>query len=348
MIDRMTPGSPVRSPAPANSAPPVVVRAGGAASLARQSSEPETLPHVPGWAMQWTGPGITRETVACDGVPGAMMDVAVRTGKDATLVSVTLEHQGEWTVESLDAAASEMVRRSFGRLRSSAHPEAVRLWNFLPGICAPMGDGLDRYRVFNIARHRAFASLFGERAIEKGTLPSASCVGHHGRCVSIHALGLATPARPIENPRQVPAFAYSAKFGPRPPCFARAGLVRFGGRGVLLVAGTASVRGEESVHAESLEEQCKETVANLRTVIAAGRGACAQVAKDEMGDREAEPFGRLRATRVYYRNSIDVDPLKRLLPKELLASTEVEFIHADICREELLVEIEVVTDVGRG
>jgi len=43
----------------------------------------------------------------------------------------------------------------------------------------------------------------------------------------------------------------------------------------------------------------------------------------------------------------DLPPIKRGLPPELANVADVEFVRADICREELLVEIEIVVDVDR-
>jgi hypothetical protein len=305
------------------------------------SVETSLIPQPPAWALAMGEGEVVHRRV--DGRGGAF-EVIIRTGSEASLVCVAMVGVDHWTVESLETAVAEMIGATLEGLRGTACPEPVRLWNFLPGICAPVGDGLDRYRVFNRARHQVFEKWFGECTVREGALPTASCVGHHGRSIAIHALGMRAPALALENPRQVPAFAYSLKFGPKPPCFSRAGLVHCAGRRLLLVAGTASVRGEESVHAGSLEAQCRETVINLETVISAGRAAASPAGAPE----SSSAFDGLLASRIYYRNLPDLDRLSALLPTDLLACLEVEFVHADICREELLVEIELALDVGRG
>lgn len=300
-------------------------------------------PRVPAWAISCVPTIISLERGACDGAPDAReIDVCVQSGTGASLVSVTLDGVDRWSQPSLDAAVAHMVRLSLEVLRSSHHPQPVRLWNFLPGICEPLGDGLDRYRVFNIARHRVFASIFGKDAVLGGQLPTASCVGHAGRSLAIHALGAAGASLPIENPRQIPAFAYSTKFGPKPPCFSRAGIAQVGGRRLLLLAGTASVLGEESVHPGSLELQCRETMVNLEAVIAAGRRADNGA---RGAAREQAWSDGLLATRIYYRHERDLPRVAEFLPPEMTQGPEVELIRADICREELLVEIEVVVDL---
>src|SRR5204863_3797675 len=159
---------------------------------------------------------------------------------------------------------------------------------------APLGPGLSRYMVFNAGR---FAALRGAGAApgtgEDVLLPTATGVGHHQRDLLVCCLALASPGKPVENPRQVPAYRYSARYGPLPPCFARAmevvlpsGVRRTGRTPSLLIGGTASVVGEDSLHAGDLGLQFEETCANLRSLIAAWRGP--------LGDRWAEHCREIR------------------------------------------------------
>ena len=163
-------------------------------------------------------------------------------------------------------------------LRASGH-HPVRFWNFVPGIHADMGGGLDRYMVFNAGRYAAFEEWFGQAALFTRTVPTASAVGIGSGALAIHALGGRDAGLPVENPRQVPAYRYSARYGPIPPCFARGTIVRGlparpdeGGDGpVLLVGGTASIVGEDSLHDRDARQQALETFENLAELVAAAR-----------------------------------------------------------------------------
>ncbi|MBS0197013.1 MAG: hypothetical protein JSR77_09660 [Planctomycetes bacterium] len=280
------------------------------------------------------GAGLQPEQVECE--------IVLRAGRNAALCSVILEGDRQWSEASFEAAIQEMIGLSLNGLGRTCFSEPARVWNFLSGITEPVGDGLDRYRVFNIARHKTFAAWFGDAAVTSGRIPPASCVGHSGNAIAIHTLGAMHAVSPVENPRQVPAFAYSSKFGPRPPCFSRAGIASFGGEKLLMIAGTSSVRGEDSVYEGSLADQLNETVKNLRAVAVEGlRLGTDSAASDS-------PLGRARAVRVYYRRPEDQAFLEQHLPRELAECPEVEFMLADICREELLVEIEVVLEVTRA
>lgn len=301
-------------------------------------------PPVPAWALALVNGPQTTTRVAmppAGGVATEWGNVQVRTGGEAALVSVTLDSTARWDSPAIGANIQEMIRLSLDGLRGTPFVEPVRLWNFLPGICEPVADGLDRYRVFNMARHRAFEAWFGAGALSSGLLPTASCVGHHGSTIAVHALGAVRAATPVENPRQIPAFAYSKKFGPRPPCFSRAGLATLGGQRVLMVAGTASIIGEESMHGDSLALQFGETLVNLEAIIAEGR-------RVHGGASGTAAFEGVRAVRVYYRRTADLAWLRERMPREWAENGNVEFVHADICRDELLVEIEMVVDVGRA
>jgi enamine deaminase RidA (YjgF/YER057c/UK114 family) len=207
---------------------------------------------------------------------------------------------------------------------------AVRFWNYIPGIHVPCGGGVDRYMTFNAGRYEAFGRWFGADKLDQ--LPTASGVGHNGADLVIVALGCEIEGIAVENPRQIPPVRYSRRYGPRPPCFARATLVG-GRRPRLLVGGTASVVGEISVHAGDLIAQIGETVANLRAILRASRlpaGAC---------------FSDLR---IYHPRAEDEAFIARAVRRAVGDSPRIEMARADLCRPELLVEIEGVADVAAG
>lgn len=298
-------------------------------------------PAVPAWARFLAAGEVPVQDCVAEVVSGFDVRTTMTRGVDATLVSVSIDGVEEWTPESFHAASQALVGRSLDGLRGTGFEQPVRLWNFLPGICELIDRDLDRYRVFNMARHREFERRFGAAALRDGSLPTASCVGHAGRSIAVHALGARCTSRAVENPRQVPAYAYSNKYGPKPPSFSRAGIASFGFRRILLIAGTASVVGEDSVHVGSLRAQCDETLVNLRAVAMSGRKAlgCA-------GTAESDALAGLIATRVYHRRSSDLAWLRDNLDGSLVGCREVEFVKADICRDELLVEIEAAIDLS--
>ena len=144
---------------------------------------------------------------------------------DWRLVSADIPDCASLDAPALERAVGDAYRALAESLRASGH-HPVRFWNFVPGIHADMGGGLDRYMVFNAGRYAAFEEWFGQAALFTRTVPTASAVGIGSGALAIHVLGGRDAGLPVENPRQVPAYRYSARYGPIPPCFARGTIVR--------------------------------------------------------------------------------------------------------------------------
>lgn len=247
------------------------------------------------------------------------------------------------TAGALEQAVADGYAALAESLRASGH-HPVRFWNFVPDIHADMGDGRDRYMVFNAGRYAAFERWFGQAALFTRTVPTASAVGIGDGALTIHALGARDPGQPVENPRQVPAYRYSARYGPLPPCFARGTIVRgLPGSGgdaapTLLVGGTASIVGEDSQHDRDARQQALETFENLAELVAAARR---QVAGDH--DAAAAPraaFDAFSELRVYIVRDADAPLLREMVAERFGRTARLEFAQADLCRRELLVEIE--------
>lgn len=207
------------------------------------------------------------------------------------------------------------------------HP--VRFWNFIPDIGASMLDGLDRYMVFNAGRHDAY----GEHC---GALGTASAVGIKGRDLSIHCLALKEPGIPIENPRQTPAWQYSARYGPLPPCFSRATIVDLAGHRTLLIGGTASVVGEDSRHLNEFDGQVEETLLNLEALIHAA---------DRHSPDGRAALHRLVDLRVYVTSPPQAARVREILLNRCARVRTITVALAQVCRPELLVEIEGVAEL---
>lgn len=248
-------------------------------------------------------------------------------------------HNGQWLygVLLVDAAEGELAARVqqayqdlFDGLRETGFVHPLRLWNYVPRINA--GEhGLERYRHFNLGRQQAFLAA-GQSAFEGA--PAACALGPHEGPVCIRVLAGRRPAQPIENPRQVSAYRYPSTYGPRSPSFSRAALVDAGGGQVLLlISGTASIVGHATVHVGDLAGQVAETLANLQAVI------------DEAHRHTSARFAlRDLACTVYVRHAGDGDAVRSQLVRALGADAPavagMVLLNADICRHDLLVEIE--------
>ena len=226
----------------------------------------------------------------------------------------------------LQAASQEAYARIFRLLDAQGFPHLWRVWNYFADINGE-SHGLERYCQFNIGRQDAFLAC-ARRAT--GNVPAACAIGLAGGPLSIAFMAGEQPATAIENPRQISAYDYPADYGPRSPTFSRAALAALPGQEILFVSGTASIVGHRTVHAGDAAAQCREVLANIDAVIAAANRQCrsAAYALDDL------------SYRVYVRHAADLCRVREALAERLGATADIVCLLADICRADLLLEIE--------
>jgi chorismate lyase/3-hydroxybenzoate synthase len=296
------------------------------------SSSSLTRLDPPSWTDSWLGGDVRRTSTNRAG-----LSLTARSGSVATFVTVD--------VPNVRALADEPFRRAvvdaYAAIRravdASGYRHVVRMWNHIPGIHDAMGgaDDCDRYMVFNAGRFAALSEWFGGASNVSAKASAASGVGHDGDALVVHALAAASPGEPVENPDQVPSYKYSRKYGPVPPCFARATRVRrLSLDDALLISGTAAITGEQSRHPGDLASQFELTLRHLRTLV---RGAIPDVV-------EGRELSRLSHVRVYVPPRVELADVQSRC--QTAFAGEIEYLRADLCRADLLVEIEGVAVVA--
>jgi chorismate lyase / 3-hydroxybenzoate synthase len=223
-------------------------------------------------------------------------------------------------------AASELAyARIFRLLDAQGLPHVWRLWNYMADINGE-SHGLERYRQFNQGRANAFEGA-ARRVV--GRVPAACALGLAGGPLSVAFLAGTTPVLPIENPRQVSAFNYPSQYGPRPPTFARAALAWTAAEELLFVSGTASIIGHQTVHPGDVRAQTEESLNNIAAVLeAAGPHArCGGYGLVDLGYR------------AYVRHPHDLEAVRAAVTARV-GDAAVVYLRADVCRADLLVEIE--------
>ena len=226
----------------------------------------------------------------------------------------------------LQAASQEAYRRIFRLLEAQRLPSLWRVWNYLADINLET-HGLERYRQFNIGRQDAFLEC---NRGATGNVPAACAIGLTGGPLRIAFMAGGEAAVAVENPRQISAYDYPAEYGPRSPTFSRATLVRLARQEILFISGTASILGHRTRHCGDVAAQARESLTNVAAVVAeANRFArSAPYRTDEL------------AYRVYLRHATDFQAVRDVLNAMLGAAAPVACILGDICRSDLLVEIE--------
>lgn len=240
---------------------------------------------------------------------------------------------GSGTRTPLEIATDLAYREMYATLAALGSPHLVRVWNYIPDINLET-HGLERYRQFNTAR--AEASLACGRAVA-GSVPAASALGAAaGSPLTIYFLASRRAPVFIENPRQVSAYRYPAQYGPRSPAFSRATVLGEGGEATLFVSGTASIVGHRTLHAGDPAAQTRETLVNIEALLEEATRRCGA---------EALRLETL-AYKVYVREPSDLPVIREQLESAAGPCAAILYLKADICRQDLAVEIEAVG--GRG
>ncbi len=195
----------------------------------------------------------------------------------------------------------------------------IRQWNYIERITFEDAEN-QHYQEFNDAR----SELYSKVGWESG-YPAATGIGALSGGVTIDFdASIGEEVTPIDNNLQVAAHAYSEEvlIGEQSqkttPKFERAKLLE----DILYVSGTAAIRGEESLVGISAAEQTRITLENIDVLL------------------KAAGCGRATSLRVYIKYREDYPQIREVV--EAYAPNDAIYVYADICREELLMEIEAV------
>jgi enamine deaminase RidA (YjgF/YER057c/UK114 family) len=230
--------------------------------------------------------------------------------------------------------------------------DVVRQWNYIEDIVGVRREDkklCQNYQAFNDVRSLAY----GGSEFAAG-YPAATGIGQASGGVVLEFAALAPASGlavvPLSNPRQVDAHRYSAgvlvgetiaEAGEKTsPKFERAKLVTRGASGIVFVSGTAAVLGQKSVGRRDVEAQTRTTVANIRALTSAANLERAGFS----GAADAAPLSYLRA---YVKRAADI-PKVRGVCERAFGPIPALYVRADVCRPELLVELEGIKILRRA
>jgi len=320
----------------------------------------------PLWVTQYLGENVTANLSTKTSPSGASYLTRLIKGEgNYGLLSLIIRDVPSLSSDDLQAAAYDLYQLIPMLLEESSLGFPIRFWNFFPGIndkCVEVGGVVqDRYMFFNAGRSLALEKHFGSYEQLGQLICTATGIGNDSAtCFTLHCLAH-TPGVQVENPRQVPAYKYSKKYGVRAPSFSRATLVPHPLDGetkrLFITAGTASILGEDTVHLDDPVEQTHETLRNLTTLL---KEAMARVVdecslspeareemREEVGrDMKAWPkLGLYYSSRIYVKHPEHLECIADIVTKDAHPNTRLEFVQATVCRPNLLVEIECVAEI---
>ncbi|ADE10614.1 chorismate transformation enzyme, FkbO/Hyg5 family [Sideroxydans lithotrophicus] len=234
--------------------------------------------------------------------------------------SLTLEQRAGDTLEQL---AAQAYMRIFAFIDHFGYRNLLRVWHYFPYINDDE-NGLERYRGFNVGRHASFVA--NGRSIGEESVPAASALGSNSGSLAVYFMAGKQPGKAVENPRQVSAYHYPERFGPSSPIFVRAMSATLGGQYCFFISGTASIVGYETMHQGDAEKQTDETLLNIRTLL------------QQIPDYDPAQ-GRM-LLKVYVRRIEDLPMVQTKVQAEFGSACKAVYLHSNICRSDLLLEIE--------
>lgn len=227
---------------------------------------------------------------------------------------------------NLEQATQQAYESILGQLHHRGYPYPLRIWNYLPAIVEEE-QGMERYQLFCSGRHTVLAT----DPDYENRLPAASALGTNGPGFIIYFIAARKPLEQVENPLQVSAFHYPSCYAPKSPSFSRAAINRWSGKTYFYLSGTASIRGHESRYCDNVQEQTQLTLDNIEHLLAQAH---------QQSPAISQRLDSLGPLKVYLRNSGDYPVVRDILQQRLGESHPLLYLQADICRKELLVEIE--------
>jgi chorismate lyase/3-hydroxybenzoate synthase len=254
-------------------------------------------------------------------------------GEELTMGHIALDLRETSDMREASRAAYEILQTY---LQQSPHQWPLKIWNYIPGINQGQGDE-ELYRQFCLGRADAVLIDPGDSP----PLPAATAIGSRAEehALQVYFLAAALPGLDVENPRQVSAWRYPRQYGPKSPLFSRGTILRLNGSQQFLISGTASVVGHQTHHENQVANQLSESLRNVHSLLEEGY----RLTGDSHARLDSE--GVLK---VYIRDPSDLELIRRTLDAEAPAEIPRIFLQGDICRENLLTEIDGIVSLQRG
>jgi enamine deaminase RidA (YjgF/YER057c/UK114 family) len=255
------------------------------------------------------------------------------------------------TAASCTLSFDEQTRHSFDAMQAILSKEnmsmdnLVRQWNYIPSLLVKTSHTMSqqqfqRYQLFNELRQEYYAQYKNDK-----NYPAATGIGMAYGAVTIDFAALKpsknTLVVGLNNPNQTDAYRYGQEVligsafasdkQKRPPLFERAKYVgKPKQQEIIFVSGTAAIVGEKTVALNDVVRQTLTTMKNISALIEPQN----LTAKHIPANQTSYTYLRVYVKNEKHRN------LVRKICKNYYPHIPVLCIQADICRDDLLVEIE--------
>jgi enamine deaminase RidA (YjgF/YER057c/UK114 family) len=246
--------------------------------------------------------------------------------------------------------AKESLRRMSDLLAraGSGFDHVVRTWLYVGGITEAEGS-TTRYEELNRARTDFYGPLrfcTSRRNGKTKVYPASSGIGMRGQSIVTSCMALQTERKDVrlialENPQQIAAYVYDPRYSRQSPKFSRAMALATDKYVTTWISGTASIVNSETQYPGDIERQTEQTIDNIEKLISADN-----FHRHGISNAGAS-LNDLTKMRVYLKRAADLPKCQAICERRFSAVPAI-YITADICRPDLLVEIEGVAFSSRG
>ena len=240
------------------------------------------------------------------------------------------------SISAFEQLEKQLKKQGFSR------QHLFRTWIYQGHLLLPEGK-TQRYKELNRARTDFFGSTrFLKKYLPKKfkgiVYPASTGIGADDVDVVLSAAALETKRKdvvavPLENPNQTSAFEYGDEYSPQSPKFSRAMVIAADDTCLVFVSGTASITDSESRHEEDPVKQAEQTLDNIAALIGGENLARHGIPGMTCG------LGNLECVRVYVKRPSEFELIRQVCRRRL-PDVPTIYTVADVCRPELLVEIE--------
>jgi len=228
----------------------------------------------------------------------------------------------------IDHATETAYTVIFEEMNRWNYPFLLRTWNYFPDITCGQ-DTLNNYHLFCSGRARAYEKV----SFLPHTYPAATVIGTHQPGLFIYFIAGKSNGIEIENTQQVSAYHYPPAYSQDPPLFSRALLHRNRLQEILFVSGTASITGHSTQFGGDVNRQLDVCLNNIENLISTA------IVEHQFAKITLQDCSHLK---VYLKHAKDLDTVRTHLRLYFGSTVPVYYLQGDMCRPDLLVEIEAV------
>lgn len=229
----------------------------------------------------------------------------------------------------IDQATETAYTLLFEKISLWGYPHLVRTWNFFSDITFGH-SALDNYQLFCSGRARAYE----QAALVPTTYPAATVIGTSEPGLYVYFIASKASGIGIENSQQVSAFHYPAEYSQDPPLFSRAVLHRNRHQEILFISGTASITGHSTQYADDVNRQMEVCINNIENLLSTA------IVEHQFLPTTLQECAHLK---VYLRHAEHLETIRTHIRLYLGPTVPVYYLQGDMCRSDLLVEIEALT-----